>query len=350
MVSVKTKSTSRVSVFERIKAWQRTAIIRPVQTQLAFIMGPISPVLNELTLMVLLLWVWCLNNMDAKRVWLYLWVVPITEWTNCVVKFGLMQPRPGWESKAPVDVKQMSGEFSLPSSDIMMLTTTLYFVLPESPWTFAVFVLIFSLNRLYNGAHYAHDCIAGVIAGSLVAYIYEFINPAPFVAPWPAWQRAVYWGTSIAVSGLAWRIAAVRYKAARAKAPARFNAWEKKYQSAFKRSGRKLDFYGSSKRQLFNAFGMHLGILISDVTGYFSYACEQCTKADSLLEGSLRTAWFLFCGLSLYGVLSAVGPKNSDVFRVIRYAGMLVGTIIIPCEVAPDFSFGRGGNVASAVA
>jgi len=127
-----------------------------------------------------------------------IWLVPISEMINGILKWFFRVPRPGWVDPK-VEMKAWSHEYSFPSSHSQMIwalatffsgtsvsflrvrlygsrgrTALAYWYFLIAPFLFAATV---SLARVYEGVHYPRDVLAGAGVGIGLASIYMRFLP-----------------------------------------------------------------------------------------------------------------------------------------------------------------------------
>lgn len=119
-------------------------------------------------------WYWCVDPIKSMR---GIFLVPICEIVNAFLKQLFQQPRPGWISGPhPVLYKQWSGEYSFPSSDMQLVACCCSFLFSDYPGSVACLIVVVAINRMYQGAHYLHDCAAGTGVGLLLTWIYVHLQ------------------------------------------------------------------------------------------------------------------------------------------------------------------------------
>jgi len=106
-----------------------------------------------------------------------IWLVPVAEISNGLIKWAFRMPRPGW-SDSSVALLATSHEYSFPSSHSMISFSmaTYFSVVTGSLVPFLLAGLV-GFSRVYEGMHYPHDVAIGASLGwSLGMGLLEVLN------------------------------------------------------------------------------------------------------------------------------------------------------------------------------
>jgi hypothetical protein len=206
---------------EALSAWERRNIIVGLQKLhrvpgLGFIMNAAGHIGTGEVLVTFFAFLhWCL---DSEMCMSGIWLVPVAEITNGLIKWQFQHPRPGW---VDMDVEIRSGgvshEYSFPSSHTMITSSLAAFFtvmrpqLGSIPLSLCAFV---GLSRVYEGAHYPKDVIVGGILGGALGLAHAHYHGSVLAlldthAP-SMWLRALL---GLALSGLVYAVVE-RYHAA----------------------------------------------------------------------------------------------------------------------------------------
>jgi undecaprenyl-diphosphatase len=113
-----------------------------------------------------------LLSRDKKVILRGLIAVALTFFISDIIKLVVSRPRPvpganGWFLNTPADV------YSFPSkhaSTAFSLATSVILHKKVLGWIAAVFAVLISVSRVYLGAHYWSDIIAGAVLGIIISY------------------------------------------------------------------------------------------------------------------------------------------------------------------------------------
>jgi PAP2 superfamily len=104
----------------------------------------------------------------------------ITEIVNAGLKWSHQLPRPGWEKRGVLILKDaFEPDFSTPSSHAQVSTSVATMLCCQFPepavlTILPLFAFCVVLSRVYLGVHYIHDVVYGSICGVSVAFIMHF--------------------------------------------------------------------------------------------------------------------------------------------------------------------------------
>jgi len=138
---------------------------------------------------------WCMDPVLCNT---GIWLVPIAEISNGLIKWQFQHPRPGWVD-TEIDIRSVSHEYSFPSSHAMITSSLAAFFTKTRPqlgnWPVMLCAAV-GISRVYEGAHYPKDVLVGSILGSglglLHAATYETVLWAvQTYVPFPAGQVGV---------------------------------------------------------------------------------------------------------------------------------------------------------------
>ena len=108
---------------------------------------------------------WCLDPFLCNS---GIWLVPVAEISNGLIKWQFQHPRPGWVD-AKIDIRSVSHEYSFPSSHAMITSALAAFFTLERPewgsWPIVTCFLV-CVSRVYEGAHYPKDVVVGATLGT----------------------------------------------------------------------------------------------------------------------------------------------------------------------------------------
>mmetsp|Transcript_26227 Transcript_26227/g.42480 ORF Transcript_26227/g.42480 Transcript_26227/m.42480 type:complete len:327 (+) Transcript_26227:193-1173(+) len=106
---------------------------------------------------------WCFDNrMGTQGIWL----VPIAEVLNGMIKWVFQVGRPGWVHKSVVQKGGTSHEYSFPSSHSMISFSLAVYFSEMTGWWVPYFVAgAVAFSRIYEGMHYPHDVVVGGFLG-----------------------------------------------------------------------------------------------------------------------------------------------------------------------------------------
>lgn len=137
-----------------------------------------------ITIFLVLLWV-DINN--RKRLWNVAMYVLVVGLLANVAKYFLprLRPNSGVEITdiystwlpALTGIGRRSAELSFPSghsATTVALAIALTMIYPRGKWLFATLALMAMWQRVYSGAHYPSDCLAGAGIALIIAYLWRF--------------------------------------------------------------------------------------------------------------------------------------------------------------------------------
>ena len=123
-----------------------------------------------------------------------IWLVPVVEVLNGLIKWQFGRPRPGWNDFR-VEVRSTSHEYSFPSSH-SMLSWSLSSFFANYWWKhvgsstvgnvpYPVYMLYgmatcVAVSRVFDGAHYPHDVLVGGLLGRAIG-LFHFTTVYPYV-------------------------------------------------------------------------------------------------------------------------------------------------------------------------
>ena len=119
---------------------------------------------------------WCL---DSDLCVTGIWLVPVAEITNGLIKWQFQQPRPGWVDRE-IDIRSASHEYSFPSSHSMIICSLAAFftaVRPSTGWLAIVVAVLVCVSRVFEGAHYPKDVLVGALLGSTLGLTHSKVYP-----------------------------------------------------------------------------------------------------------------------------------------------------------------------------
>ena len=178
----------RPRALERLSRWEREALIIPLQSRaraldlLAKLLG--VAVSGEALLPVFAILYWCL---DQHKCFAGIWLVPVSEIANGVIKWLTRRARPAWVDTR-VSLLSWSAEFSFPSSHSQIAAAlSVWFVAssfhPQArtkvPVEYALaFAIAVGLSRIHQGLHYPSDVLVGLLIGGFSGLVH-----ASYVVP-----------------------------------------------------------------------------------------------------------------------------------------------------------------------
>ena len=119
-----------------------------------------------------------------------IWLVPIVEVLNGLIKWQFGRPRPGWNDPN-VDIRSTSHEYSFPSSHAMLSWSLATFMAlywqdnvggEDYTPVYALYLAAFcvSISRVFDGAHYPHDILVGGFMGRHIGS-FHYTTALPYV-------------------------------------------------------------------------------------------------------------------------------------------------------------------------
>lgn len=194
--------------------WERSRIMVPLQKALSgpnakAVMKGLGMFADELIVPYFAILYWTL---DKYKCVYGIWLVPISECVNGMLKYYFKVPRPAWVDSR-VAMASWSHEYSFPSSHAQIIwalasffagtsanpvffeslggSTTSYWYFLALPYLFASSV---SVSRVYEGMHYPRDIAVGAGVGVGLASVYMRILPGlkEFLKRQPALLRMGY--------------------------------------------------------------------------------------------------------------------------------------------------------------
>mmetsp|Transcript_19394 Transcript_19394/g.28963 ORF Transcript_19394/g.28963 Transcript_19394/m.28963 type:complete len:335 (+) Transcript_19394:42-1046(+) len=321
---VKEKKTVEYSsnAFEAFCEWQRRRVITPLQTCLrSFLL--VSKILNEAPLLIVSLWIcwyWCGDGQLAIR---RIWLLPICEISNGLMKQLFRHPRPGWIRRYPVKYHQWSSEYSFPSSDAQIVACCCS-ALFEYPSSVAIVTLSVCVNRLFAGAHYIHDVIVGASIGFLITFLYVTFDAHAFIGHY----QQENWPVLVALTLPLCIIQAVFIFCHDEDNP-QVREWEKK-ASEGRKTILKMDILEAHLKQVTGMYGLFLALVASMPPEYHAISRPKSSRIFYLR---------ILLGQSLvvgaYVIIALITPKKPSVvmhiLRGIRYGSIPLFTF----HVAP---------------
>ena len=197
------KKHSALSLLDRIDLWERQTFHLPLQALARSVPGAqtLSTTLGatctgEGLVCGFAFLCWCLSVEACIQ---GIWLVPVVEVLNGLIKWAFGRPRPGWNDPR-VDVRSTSHEYSFPSSHAMLswsLATffALYWQAHSDdgdmviPYTCYAMAMGVSISRVFDGAHYPHDIFVGGVSGHLIgAFHHNTVLPLFVSGGWMVGQ------------------------------------------------------------------------------------------------------------------------------------------------------------------
>lgn len=119
---------------------------------------------------------WCVSK-KAGRILGYIFFIALL--VNTILKHALRGPRPFWLDETVGIVE--TGGYGIPSGHVQYATIIYLFLAAwiNRGWAWILaflMIILMALSRVYVGAHFVHDVIAGFIAGLIILIIYYFWN------------------------------------------------------------------------------------------------------------------------------------------------------------------------------
>ncbi|EOD36194.1 hypothetical protein EMIHUDRAFT_226803 [Emiliania huxleyi CCMP1516] len=125
---------------------------------------------------------WCL---DQHKCFCGIWLVPLSEMANGVVKWLTRRGRPAWVDERVV-MHQWSSEFSFPSSHSQLAAAVMTWLVLSSAHAeaatstpalpSAAYALLVAASRVHVGLHFPSDVAVGLLWGALSAAAYAHIG------------------------------------------------------------------------------------------------------------------------------------------------------------------------------
>ncbi len=182
-------SETSVDALEKLAALERRLVITPMQRRfknlhaLALALG--FAVSGELLLPTFAILYW---SADQYKCFAGIWLVPLSEIANGVIKWLTRRPRPAWVDPT-VELLSWSSEFSFPSSHSQLVAAlAACFVLSSghveattvTPAAPAIaFALAVGLSRVHQGLHYPTDVLVGLALGGVSGALHtRYVMPA----------------------------------------------------------------------------------------------------------------------------------------------------------------------------
>lgn len=141
---------------------------------------------------------WCVDTRFGTE---GIWLVPVSEIANGLMKWTARAPRPVWVDDRLVQLGSSSShEFSFPSSHAMIsFSLATYFAAQlDAAWPFALASAV-AASRVLEGMHYPHDVVAGGLFGAVLG---NGLLAALSSGYWPAVHVRVAGGTALTVAAL----------------------------------------------------------------------------------------------------------------------------------------------------
>ena len=167
--------------FKDASEWERDTIILPLQSLRKFdiptkLLGWSVQGESLLVLFACLYWA-----VDQYKCYAGIWLVPVSEVANGLIKWVTQRPRPLWEDER-VQTRGWSSEYSFPSSHSQLAMALATFFVLGSAHEQAVtstsamiafpLALCVGLSRIHAGLHYPSDVAVGWFLGALTAAAY----------------------------------------------------------------------------------------------------------------------------------------------------------------------------------
>ena len=202
--------------------WERSQIIIPLQKKLAtvdFLAELLGlSVSGEFILPLFSTLYWCL---DAHKCNAGIWLVPVSEIANGLIKWLFRRGRPGWVDSR-VRILTWTAEYSFPSSHAQLAFVLAQFFINSSRHPQAVtktpaglayaYAASVALSRVHAGVHYPSDVLVGSLWGLGTAQLYERLLPMLLAAdPGTARGRLAALSAPVIVAAA---LVLVRYRAA----------------------------------------------------------------------------------------------------------------------------------------
>jgi len=307
-----------------ICAWQRIHLIRPLQTLRS--VEPIAKIISEAPILLVSLWIiwyWCVDPRGAVR---GIFLVPICEISNAILKQYFRHPRPGWIREHPVEYKQWSAEYSFPSSDMQLVASNAIYLFGRHPVHLVVVLVIVGVNRLHRGAHYLHDVVAGTVVGLLLTYTYIRFGFEDMLENM-TYSLSTRLLTILCSLPLVAMKFLVGHRASAATAQPDPVAWEKKANSG-REKFRSLDTDEGHMKQFSGMYGLFVAFALTN------------PRPDELMELPRNSREFygriVFGQMVVIGVflgIASISPKTPPlmmhVFRSIQYASVPIVTYFL---------------------
>lgn len=154
---------------------------------------------------------WCL---DQHKCFCGIWLVPLSEMANGVVKWLTRRGRPAWVDER-VMMHQWSSEFSFPSSHSQLAAAVMTWLVLSSAHAeaatstpalpSAAYALLVAASRVHVGLHFPSDVAVGLLWGALsaAAYAHIVLPSLPSFVHWSATSRLCALLLPAAAAGLA---------------------------------------------------------------------------------------------------------------------------------------------------
>jgi membrane-associated phospholipid phosphatase len=170
-----------------LSEWERRALIKPLQRNFAVLDGAMKllgmSVNGESILPFFSVLYWCA---DQHKCVAGIWLVPLSEAFNCVVKWQYRRARPAWMDP-DVRLLSWSSEYSFPSSHSQLAWAVAHFMVAASSHPEAVttspallcygYAALVALSRVHCGIHYPSDVLVGSAWGLGTSVIYARLLP-----------------------------------------------------------------------------------------------------------------------------------------------------------------------------
>mmetsp|Transcript_29743 Transcript_29743/g.95641 ORF Transcript_29743/g.95641 Transcript_29743/m.95641 type:complete len:336 (+) Transcript_29743:49-1056(+) len=209
---------------------------------------------------------WCL---DQHKCFCGIWLVPLSEMANGVVKWLTRRGRPAWVDER-VMMHQWSSEFSFPSSHSQLAAAVMTWLVLSSAHAeaatstpalpSAAYALLVAASRVHVGLHFPSDVAVGLLWGALsaAAYAHIVLPSLPSFVHWSATSRLCALLLPAAAAGLAVHAAYCVAERSRGSDPPEWsrNACRGRYK------GRELDPRGVPHGNYMGMLGVLAGLAV----------------------------------------------------------------------------------------
>jgi hypothetical protein len=297
---------ARWSWLEVLSAWERERFTIPLQRLRA--LDSVSKLLEytamgEFILPLFACLYWCIDQYFCVA---GIWLVPINEIANGLLKWATRRGRPCWESDR-VRVSAWSNEYSFPSSHAQQAATISVFFYCSSTsehaitrfplWLALLYIALVAASRVQLGIHYASDVVVGATLGALTASTHAALLPAMIAfGEQSTAHRLLGLSAPLLIGTLAVLLSFAAVRSSSAADPPEWgkNAARGKY------AGRALDPRGNALGSYTGMLGVLLGLLIGTATKHLTplpYAESRAASLGRALVGNV-VLMILFEGCS----------------------------------------------------